>query len=473
MQTRVATTLEDVYKTLSPKPLITPELLSAYYQESLNRARGGTKTERMARGLLRTHGATFYKAVLGGHSGVGKTTELAYLTEREEVAGKFQPLWFSALSDIDPGGFRPFDVVLVMMMKLVEETAKPVQEGGAGKRPSDSLLQAVQNWFATETSKFTEGTTVGASMEAGVGVKGDSLWAAVMGLFFNARGEAKYTSDRNKEVVEYRLQRIFSLIDLANRLLDECNGLLKTATGKEWLFIGDDFEKSGITLERTEDLFVNYANIFNDLRAHLIFTIPVALLYSNRATGLPFERGHRHSIPDTPVFTPDHQEHIQGRQALRTVVFARVAPELFAPGQLDRLLAASGGNLRDLFSLIVQAADEALDRDEAENGTIQATDVETAINRLRLDYTRALGESPDDRAANITYENKVERLKRIYDGDKKAEVADAVLHSLLRARAVQEFNGEGWFGVHPLVVSILQRQGGIEANAEGVVPGAA
>jgi hypothetical protein len=41
----------------------------------------------------------------------------------------------------------------------------------------------------------------------------------------------------------------------------------------------------------------------------------------------------------------------------------------------------------------------------------------------------------------------------------------------MRARAVQEFNGERWFGVHPLVVDILYRQGRITAEENGVVPG--
>ena len=478
----IATNLEEMHRTLTPRPLKTPDEMRLFYIESLNKVRGGVKTDRMMRGMIRSYNeASHYKAALGGHSGAGKTTELAHLISRHEVAARLQPLWFSALSDIDPGGFKPFDVVLVMMIRLVEETAKPLSEGGVvGKRIQDSLLEDLTRWFASGSTKFTEGTSVAVSVEAGGGVKSETLWATVTGLFFNAKGEAKYTSDRKTEVVEYRLTQIFRLIDLANRVLDECNRLLKEATksveyplGREWLFIGDDFEKAGISPERTEDLFVHYGNVFKDLRTHLLFTVPVSLVYSDRSVSLPFEKACVHIIPDTPVFDQQHKVHSAGREALREVVCARVGESLFANGQLDRLLAASGGNLRDLFALIVQSADEALDRGEPEAGSIQSDDVTKAINSLRISYERALGESPDDRAEKITYEMKAERLKQVYDGKGDAKIADSVLHSLLRSRAVQEFNGEGWFGVHPLVVSILHRQGRIQATSNGTVPGAA
>ena len=47
---------------------------------------------------------------------------------------------------------------------------------------------------------------------------------------------------------------------------------------------------------------------------------------------------------------------------------------------------------------------------------------------------------------------------------------DPVLYALLRSRAVQEFNGERWFGIHPLVVDILAKQNKIPPAA-GRIPG--
>jgi hypothetical protein len=36
---------------------------------------------------------------------------------------------------------------------------------------------------------------------------------------------------------------------------------------------------------------------------------------------------------------------------------------------------------------------------------------------------------------------------------------------------VQEFNGQRWFGVHPLVVEILAKHGKIARPATGGIPG--
>ncbi|NKB17104.1 MAG: hypothetical protein HC770_01610 [Pseudanabaena sp. CRU_2_10] len=110
-----------------------------------------------------------------------------------------------------------------------------------------------------------------------------------------------------------------------------------------------------------------------------------------------------------------------------------------------RLIVASGGNLRDLFALVNYAADTATLRDAE---TINGDDVMAAIVNLRSDYERRLGQSPYD-PETVSYKDKAERLLQIYENDKSAEITDAVLYSLLNARAVQEFNGKRWFGVHP------------------------
>jgi hypothetical protein len=60
---------------------------------------------------------------------------------------------------------------------------------------------------------------------------------------------------------------------------------------------------------------------------------------------------------------------------------------------------------------------------------------------------------------------------QIYRQQPEARIPDRVLYSLLHARAVQEFNGERWFGVHPLVVDILAAQGKLERDSNGRVPG--
>lgn len=456
-----ATVLDDVYKTLSPEPLTKPDEFNAFYRPDVNVVRGADVVSHLRLGLLRAFGGLHFKAFLMGHPGVGKSTELTRL--RRQIKQQYNVIRFSATGELDPANFKPFDVLLLMMAEVASRTARPTEDGGAGRTPPERRLQEIWDWFATETKTNIQTTRIGAEVSAGAGITPDSLWGKMLGLFANLKGEMKYSADRNTKVVEYRLNRLSSLIDLANSLLDDCNDLLRAAAGKEWLFLGEDFDKPGIPDAQVKGLFLTYANIFRDLRTHLIFTIPIALGYSGQAVQLPFANDRIFSIPDNPVFDSGHKPHQAGRSAIRAVVEARVTPGLFEPDQLERLVVASGGNLRDLFSIVSQAADTAILRSSPK---IDASDAEAAISNLRSEYVRRLGESPFDEEP-ISYDRKVRRLLDVYGGDQSSAVPDSVLYSLLRSRAIQEFNGERWYGVHPLVVDILKRQNHLQDSALG------
>jgi hypothetical protein len=151
-----------------------------------------------------------------------------------------------------------------------------------------------------------------------------------------------------------------------------------------------------------------------------------------------------------------HARHTEVRRAVRRFLEARVSPDLFAESQLMRLVIASGENLRDLFAMALDAGENALTRD-SDGRQIRAEDTTKAINIMRREYRMRLGASPYDQH-KLSYEEKTTKLKAVYGGAPSVDVPDAVLYSLLRARAIQEFNGEGWYGVHPLVVDLLKEQ---------------
>lgn len=461
-QLQRATELSEVYRALRPEPLLTSEQLAAFYASEINDVRGGDKMQRLKLGLQRAHNDRIpFKACVMGHRGVGKSTEISRLLT--QVAARFEPIRFSAVDVLDPGSFKPLDVLLIMMMEVAKQTAKPISEGGANHPPSDRRLQEIWDWFASEKETRELATQATAKLEAGAGVKKDSLWAQVLGLFATLKGEIKFASTRKKEVVAYRITRLDTLIEVANRLLDECNLLLREATGKQWLFIGEDFDRAGIPSAQIEELFITYANIFQELRSHLIFTLPISLYYSAKAARLPFPGHQSFVIPDTPMFDAAHQHNERGQGAVERALAARMELGLFEAGCLPRLIVASGGNLRNLFSLVNYAADGAAIRGVEK---ISEAEADAAIVNLRSDYERRLGQSPYD-PQEVEYKDKAELLKRIYAGEKDAQMTNPALYSLLNARAVQEFNGQRWFGVHPLVVDILVAQKHLGEDALG------
>ena len=97
--------------------------------------------------------------------------------------------------------------------------------------------------------------------------------------------------------------------DFCNQLIDLCDQTLREKTGKEWILIVEDLDKTGISPQQLQELFIQYGTVFQDLRVNMIFTIPVWLAYSSEAIRLPFDR---YMIHDTPVYDQKHDPHENG-----------------------------------------------------------------------------------------------------------------------------------------------------------------
>jgi hypothetical protein len=195
-----AESLEDVDRTLSLQPLVTPEEIQAFYRNQLNETRGGDDVVgHLQFGLTKAYQRkTYFKACVMGHPGVGKSTELSRLVQN--VEDKFRTIRFSAVSELDPVNFRPLDVLLIMMIEVAQQTARVVE-------PPPERLKEILDWFAQKKDTSEQVTSTTTQIEAGAGVKGDSYWAKVSLLFANLRGELKFAATRRTEVVEYRLSR--------------------------------------------------------------------------------------------------------------------------------------------------------------------------------------------------------------------------------------------------------------------------
>lgn len=446
--------VEDVFQAFAPTPLDTPQDIQEFYVPDLNQVRGGNdRIDRLAIGIRRQMDCgRHFKAFVMGHAGVGISTELSRLQYR--MGEKVRTLRLSATLDFDPYNFKPFDIPLRIALGLAELTQQPITEGGAGTPVPDALLRPLLDWFNTEKTTLKTTTDATGTLSSGIGTKG-TLWEKFLGFSIELKGEIKRSAGRQKEVIEYRQKSISDLTRLANDIIKDCNSRLRAATGHEWLVIGDDFDKPAISHENILSTFIEQGSALADLSCHLILDMPVALGHSSRAGQLPPQFEGPLTFPDTPVFDPQHKPHKAGRKALQAVIAQRMDPALFARSQQERLITASGGNLRDLFTLITEAATNAELRKTGPQ-KITAADCDSAIQALRKEYRDHLGETAFD-IEKASLQDKLDRLIAIYLGDTRAEVRDSTLYALLQAKAVQEFNGEGWFGVHPLIVDFLSR----------------
>jgi len=210
-------------------------------------------------------------------------------------------------------------------------------------------------------------------------------------------------------------------------------------------------------------MFLTFGSLLRSLDAHLLCTLPPALIFSDDAGRLPFERNEITFLYDIPVLNEEHKPHLLGIEAIRTVVLSRAEEKLFEPGQIDALIRASGGSLRFLFSLIREAGLEA---EIAGNAAVTKAAATRAVDLSIAPFRNRLGTGPYD-PKPVTWEQKAEKLKQVYQGE--APAPDDILYSLLRSRAVLFVNGKGRYAVHPIVVDILREAGVLDANCEGGV----
>ncbi len=438
-----ATNLNDLFKTLRPEPLISAEEFKQFYRPQINAVRGEDTVLVLSDLLEQSYQTVPYRAFLMGHAGVGKSTEISRLLER--VKDQQIGVRLSVATELNPASFKVFDVLKLMMIRIIEEAEKH----GARPHLSAGMFSKIEALFNDEQVKTIDQSSASASAEAGVGVSEHSLWGKLLNVFLSTKAALRIGVERKIEVTEHRLRRLPELAEACNELIDACSQSLFDKEKKEWILIVEDLEKMGISAQQLQELFIQYGSIFQTLRVNLLVTIPIWLGYSDEAARLPLDK---HMLFDTPIFKQDHTPHYEGRKAVQQVLEARVSPTLLAEGQMDRLIVASGGNLRDLFLLTQDAGGSARRREKAK---VEEEDVTKAINKMRRDYRMRLGSGPFD-LKPISAEEKSKQLLAVYNDEDGHDTPNAVLYALLRASALQEFNGTCWFGVHPIVVDIMK-----------------
>lgn len=450
VRTQIAKTLAELPLTLQAEALETEEEIRAYYKEEIRKLRGVDRIEQMRISLEDAHAADFpFKAFLVGHPGVGKTTELTRLLL--DLEDKFTGLRLSVLSELNPGSLRFYDILLLILIRIVETVTSPKIIGFTDPAVEE-LLARVRDHLSTKwTKRFrVDAKDFGGGLEL---------------PFFKLRANIKLGSTKEHGEEDYQLSFVSDLVALMNDVLTESNKLLsKHKSNRKFLVVLEDLEKLGLDAQTMKSLFVGLQPHLAGLDAHFIITIPVWLKYSDDQVFGLLPSFQCFVLPDLPVYAKNHDKDGEVIGALVSVVQARADESLFEPNVLEALCIASGGNLRDLFALIRDAMLAARLRSAV---AISSADAEGAVASLRNEYKQLLG-STSESEDKVTLDGKLDRLKALYErSDPAVEVPDPVLYLLLRQRCALQYNGEGWIGVHPLVVDLLREFGRIENDARG------
>ncbi|NEP13948.1 MAG: ATP-binding protein [Symploca sp. SIO2C1] len=401
-----------------------------------------------------------------GHIGCGKSTELLRLKAELEQEG-FHVVYFVSDQDLEMSDVDVSDILLAIARRVSESIEKlKVDEP---RNPKD-IIKKVGKLLQTEIELSAESTIPGVGkvgvnidedfkFEVGIpGIgevtvdskEGVSLVAPLIGkIAAKAKASPEFRS-KLRERLEPRTAGILEAIN--SELLVPAQEELKQHGKKGLVVIVDNLDKidnSAKTWGRSQSeyLFVDRGEQLRKLKCHLIYTMPVALRFSNDIETLKqrFIQGPK-VLPMVPVRFRDGSECSEGMALLREMVLARAFPDL-APEQrlqqiteifdgsetFNRLCQVSGGHVRNLLRLLNESI-------KKERGLpVSRKSLEETIRAYRNDLVLVIDSDEWELLRQVMRDKKV--------------AGDDRYKTLIRSMFVYEYyySQDNWFDLNPIL----------------------
>ncbi|MEA3340849.1 MAG: hypothetical protein U9R15_12875, partial [Chloroflexota bacterium] len=223
------------------------------------------------------------------------------------------------------------------------------------------------------------------------------------------------------------------------------------------VIIVEDTDKLDVNVAR--EIFVEHTGVLADLSASIIYTVPLFLIHSPERKRLE-SRFEKLILPMIKTHTPQGNRAPKGWETLREIIVRRVdVDNLIEAEALDLAIEKTGGIVRDLLAVLREASTVAYYR---EASRISTEAVRYALDRLKADYrTSVYGKSDSETPTERLYERMVE----IAQAPNKQVSVDEALILLLYTQAVVEYNGQGWYDLHPLMLEALYDMGYLDGVA--------
>lgn len=320
------------------------------YYIDFSSVRGGEIIEELGRTITLFSPNEPTCQLFTGHIGCGKSTELLRLKNQLQQQ-RFHVVYFESSQDLDMADVDISDILLAIARQI------------------STSLEAVQiqikpgyfNNLFTEFKDFLQtpiDLNVGAELSFGIA---------------KLTAQTKDSPKLRGQLRQYLEPRTNGILEAINELIDRGNKELKRRGKNGLVVIVDNLDRvdsrplpSGRMLP--EYLFIDRGEQLRRLNCHLVYTIPLSLIFSNESEVLTTRLGggiDPKVLPMVPVHSKDGSECAEGMALLRQMVLARAFPhvnqdqrvdfieEVFdSPETLDILCRGSGGHVRNLLGLL-------------------------------------------------------------------------------------------------------------------------
>jgi hypothetical protein len=437
-----AATLQDVRRVCSLGPLNTTDELNQYWVDTDSARSPGFSLRRRIKSQLEDEQDR--QILVYGHGGSGKSTELAKLVG--ELGSNFFPVTFSIREEMNLTAVQAEDILLVLIERLLREVQK------IGITLENSVVEPVHRYFA-DVKKSTSSGRQSSAQAAGEAGAGSGPLASLLKLLVEVKGEIKLSVHSEETVVAALRKRPADLLLQIKIILNAVRQSLPK--GQRLLLIVEDLDK--LDIASAKRIFIDNVSVLAGITADIIYTVPIFTFHS------PDARILRDNFRDCglamiKVLNPDGTR-APGFDVVKQIVLCRVEQSVIAEEALDLLIEKSGGVLQHVFEVLRNAAllDDA-------KPPLTKTNIKSALQAKQNEFWSEITwpiPTPEGRTTPQLYDRLQEYAKKQLRGERNLPLVDEINQILLRSCALVEYNGERWYGVHPLVIDNLKALGRI------------
>ncbi|MEB3193320.1 MAG: ATP-binding protein [Snowella sp.] len=440
MSEELMTEIYNVFDPFDPPPK------EAYVNCEEARGRWDVLRE-LGRKITRSKGATCQ--LYTGHRGVGKSTELLRLREWL-ISQNYFVVYFAANDeDIDPGDTKYVDILLACTKHLVQ----------AIKLADENPLKGLTDWLEKRSESLkdlllTPLTLDGLSLEQKVSE------------FTKITATLKAQPDNRQQIRDKISQNAPTLLQALNQFITVAKKSLPD-NRKDLILIVDNLDRiveqqsAANEPSNYDEIFIKHHEQLRGLDCHLIYTVPITIVYSERCTELQNNFDETSVLPMVMLRHEDDRINEKGLKKFREMIVKRIEEvtlkdqphigqelaqaldsKVFVSSEvLDHLCLMSGGHVRLLMKMIQKAIDWT------EDLPISKQAVNTAIEEAKNDYRNTIFEH------QWPLLREVAATKQIPNNE-----SDREYQRLLASRCILQYRYydendklQLWYDVHPLV----------------------
>ena len=437
-----ASTLEAIRRLCKPQPLEGDYL--RYFVETDSARDPHQNTRKLISDAL--HASDDVRILFYGHRGCGKSTELNKLLE--ENREEFLPVKFDVRKEMPPVSVRAEDLILVILERVFATLNEREDI-----ELDESILEEVYEYFAETTEIESQARETTAT--AGAGIDTGSALGKLVGLFATFRGDIKAGAKSETTSVRKLRQRPADLLAQSRLVFESARKGLKEKDLR-LLVVVEGLDK--VDVGQARELFVENVSLLSSLTTNIIYTIPIWLFHSPDAEAFTAQFDETVTQPMLKVAEADG-ETTDGFQVVRDIVLSRLDESVIEDQALDLLVQKTAGVLRHAFQVLHTAATMS-------DADIPLTEhhIEYGLGKLRTEMARQItlprdGKDWGDLTVGGLLDRLAEYARKQNQGEPIPIMSDPVNQILLQSCALVEYNGEGWLGVHPLIVEHLKKMG--------------